>query len=516
MLNLRADHKLMDGIKIRRALISVFYKEGLAEIIQDLNDRGVEIFSTGGTKKYIQDCGIPVKSVESITGYPSILGGRVKTLHPAVFGGILARKDHDDELSEHQLPRFDLVIVDLYPFEETVQNSEDESEIIEKIDIGGISLIRAAAKNYRNCLIVSSRDQYGELLKLLVEHPDNIPINLSKKWAASAFRTSNHYDAQIFQYFNEDAIQDFTKSIKVSTSLRYGENPHQEARFFGQMEDVIQHIQGKALSYNNLIDIDSALHLIEEFNQDQAVFAVIKHTNACGLAIGRNVDEAWDKALAGDPVSAFGGILICNQTLDLETAKKINKIFFEVLLAPQFTEECLAFFSSKKKKRCLIQYTPNKMPKQSFRSAINGVLVQGADSLLQDDSRWELKSKKSADEQMKKDLMLANAAVKHLKSNAIALVKNKQLIGIGCGQTSRVDALNQAIDKAKRMELPLKGAVLASDAFFPFGDCIEIAHKAGISALVEPGGSIRDQETVDYAIEHQIPLYFTGIRHFKH
>lgn len=508
---------MSDYINLKTALISVFHKEGLENILPLLQERGVKIYSTGGTLKYIEENGFEVASVEGLTGYPSICDGRVKTLHPAVFAGILARKDHEAELTQYQLPRFDLVMVDLYPFEETLRSTDEESKIIEKIDIGGISLIRAAAKNYRNCVVVPSQEDYPTLERLLGEYGNEIPLEHSKRLSARAFRVSNHYDNKIFHYLNADQEQDhLTISETDRTVLRYGENPHQQGWFFGKMEERFHQLQGKELSYNNLVDMDAAIHLINEFPLDQKVFAVIKHTNTCGLAVGKTVLDSWEKALAGDPVSAFGGVLISNQKLDLETVKEIQSIFFELLIARDIDEEALALLAKKKNPRRVILYKSGKESSLQVKSLLNGVLVQEKDVFSHRTEDWKSEGSRMPNDRERKDLQMANIAVKHLKSNAICLVNNEQLIGIGCGQTSRIDALEQAIHKAKKMELPLENAVMASDAFFPFADCISVAHQAGISAVVQPGGSIRDKETIDYAKANDLCLMITGKRHFKH
>ncbi len=508
---------MSDNINIKTALISVFHKQGLERILPLLKELGVKIYSTGGTLKYIEDSGFEVEAVEDLTGYPSICDGRVKTLHPAVFAGILARKDHQGELDEYKLPRFDLVIVDLYPFEETVRMTSEESQIIEKIDIGGISLIRAAAKNYKNCLIVPSQEEYPILEELLNTFAGQVPVEQSKKMAARAFRLSNHYDNKIFHYLNTEVGEDaFTVSESSGKMLRYGENPHQQGLFYGDLDSRIEQLQGKELSYNNLVDMEAAIDLIEEFPEDQNAFAVIKHTNACGLAIGDTVVDSWKKALAGDPISAFGGVLISNQTLDEETVKEIQSIFFELLIVRDITPEALAILAAKKNPRRVIKYKGSKSSGKIFKSLLNGVLVQDKDSIVHETNAWKDEGGRRASDRELKDLYMANIAVKHLKSNAICLVKDQQLIGIGCGQTSRIDALEQAIAKAIKMELTVRGSVMASDAFFPFSDCIQVAHEAGISAVVQPGGSIRDKETIDYAVEHNLSLMITGKRHFKH
>jgi len=508
----------MSDIKsIRSALISVYSKSGLDSIVKKLDQLNISIYSTGGTAKYIQNLGLEVNTVEALTDYPSILGGRVKTLHPKVFGGILARR-HDEQdikqLQEYAIPEIDLVIVDLYPFEETVKKSNDNDEIIEKIDIGGISLIRAAAKNYKDCLVVSSQNQYDAFEKLLDKKGITTSLEDRKQYAMEAFRVSAHYDHCISNYFSS-ATDQVGLEIRFAEgqALRYGENPHQKAVFFGKMNQAFEQLHGKAISYNNLVDIDSAVRVIADFQA--STLAVLKHTNTCGLAQREQLIEAWHNALAGDPVSAFGGIIICNCTMDAETATEINKLFVEVVIAPAYHNEALSILKSKKNRIILIQKL-FKYGNSQFKSLLNGVLWQETD--LNTESEKDLKpaTNRQATPAELADLVFANKIVKHLKSNAISIVKDRQLIGIGTGQTSRVDALNQAIEKAQHFNFNLQGSVMASDAFFPFPDCVEIADKAGITAIVQPGGSIRDQQSIDYCNEHQIAMVFSGIRHFKH
>jgi len=503
--------------KIKTALISVFHKDGLQEILEKLDQLGVKIISTGGTYNHIIKQGFKAKTVESITKYPSIFGGRVKTLHPDIFGGILYRRDHESDrsqLEEYQIPSIDLIIVDLYPFEETVATTSNESQIIEKIDIGGISLIRAAAKNYKDVLIVPSKDQYAELLQLLNEQNGTTSINNRKKFAAHAFKISSHYDTAIFNYFNTtEKLDAFKLSEQNGHELRYGENPHQKGIFYGDMDKVFTQLHGKAISYNNLVDLDGAIKLIKEFNKP--TFAILKHTNACGLASDDSLLLAWKKALAGDPVSAFGGVLACNREIDEETAKEINKLFFEIIIAPSFEKNALDLLKTKKN-RIILQAGSYDFPNTVFKSVLNGTLVQDADLLSETEEQTKIITTKAPDKRELEDLLFANLIVKHTKSNAIVLVKNKQLIGSGTGQTSRVDALKQAIIKAQAFNLDLKNAVMASDAFFPFADSVEIADKAGIKAVIQPGGSVRDQDSIDYCNKNNMSMLFTGNRHFKH
>jgi phosphoribosylaminoimidazolecarboxamide formyltransferase/IMP cyclohydrolase len=507
----------MSNKKIASALISVFYKDGLDEIVKLLHNQGVKIFSTGGTYTYIIDLGIPAVKVEDLTTYPSILGGRVKTLHPSVFGGILARRGNSEDMEQmvkFNIPEIDLVIVDLYPFEETLLKETDEQEIIEKIDIGGISLIRAAAKNYNDVLIVSDRDQYPSLLNLLKERGGVTGILERRNYAARAFMTSSHYDTAIFRYFNrEAAIPVFRESINDHYPLRYGENPHQKGIFFGNPEKLFDKLHGKELSYNNLLDVESALNLIDEFTDTTVV--IIKHNNACGVASGNSVADAWNAALACDPVSAYGGVIVTNVTIDEVAAVEIDRIFFEIVIAPGFSEGALDILRQKKN-RIILSRKEHLISNYNYRSLLNGVLWQERDSSTEAGEQMRPVTKRVPEPAETEDLVFANIIVKHSKSNTIVLAKNKQLCASGIGQTSRVDALRQAIEKAKSFGFDLKGAVMASDAFFPFADCVEIAHKAGVAAVVQPGGSVRDQESIDYCSANGMAMVFTGIRHFKH
>lgn len=504
--------------KIQSALISVFYKDGLGPIVEALHRLGVKIYSTGGTQAFIESQGVPVEAVEDLTTYPSILDGRVKTLHPKVFGGILARREesHLAQLEEYAIPEIDLVIVDLYPFEETVANSASESAIIEKIDIGGISLIRAAAKNYRDVVVVPSKDEYGMLLELLAEKNGETDLADRKELARRAFKVSSHYDTAIFQYFDQDSDdRAFKQSIHQQETLRYGENPHQQGIFHGDLTELFDKLNGKAISYNNLVDIDAAVALMTEFKEDEPTFAILKHTNACGVATRATVLEAWTDALAADNISAFGGILICNREIDLATAQEINKLFYEVLIAPSFAEDALTLLMSKKK-RILLKIKGFEVQPRSFKSLLNGVIEQDTDLKMETAGDLEVMTQKEPTAAEIADLIFANKCGKHLKSNTIVLARGNQLLSMGCGQTSRVDALKQAIDKAGRFGFELGGAVMASDAFFPFPDCVEIAHEAGITAVIQPGGSIKDQLSIDFCDEHGIAMVKTGVRHFKH
>ena len=503
--------------KIKTALISVYYKDNLEPIIKKLHSLGVKLISTGGTFEYIQKLGIEAVPVEDLTNYPAILGGRVKTLHPKIFGGILARrnqKNDQETLKTYEIPEIDLVIVDLYPFEETLKKTGDETEIIEKIDIGGISLIRAAAKNYSDVLVVSSSEQYPDLLQLLCDNQGYTGIEERKKFAARAFNISSHYDTAIFNYFNSDGgCNVFKKSIISSRTLRYGENPHQQGIFYGNLNEIFEQLHGKEISYNNLIDIDSGINLINDF--DETTFAIIKHTNACGLASRNKLIDAWKDALAGDPVSAYGGVLITNASIDLDTAQEINKLFFEIILAPGYQKNVLELLQSKKN-RIILQSKSNQLPKRLFRSVLNGVIEQTRDDIVETSNNMKTVTILSPSEAEINDLVFANKVVKHLKSNTIVIAKNKQLIASGVGQTSRVDALKQAVAKAGEFGFDLHGAVMASDAYFPFADSAEIADKAGIKAIIQPGGSIRDADTINYCNNHGLSMVFTGIRHFKH
>ena len=504
--------------KINTALISVFSKEGLESIVRELDKIGVKMYSTGGTQKFIEGLGLPVISVESITSYPSILDGRVKTLHPKVFGGLLARREetHLAQLEEYDIPKIDLVIVDLYPFEETVANTNDEAAIIEKIDIGGISLIRAAAKNFKDVVVVPSKEEYEIILELLKKKQGFTHEGDRQELARRAFKVSSNYDVAIFNYFNEGTADlSFKYSIHRSDILRYGENPHQEGVFFGEFEDIFVRLGGKAISYNNLVDIDAAVQIMREFKDAEPTFAILKHTNTCGLASRPTVYDAWVTALACDNVSAFGGIFICNRSIDLKTAEEINKLFYEVLIAPDFDSDAFNLLS-KKKKRILLKIKDFYINKRSFRSLLNGVVEQDTDLKRETSADLTKVTHKAPTDLEVEDLLFASISVKHLKSNGIALVKNKQLIGMGCGQPSRVDALKQAITKAKAFGFDLNGAVMASDAFFPFPDCVEIAHKEGITAVIQPGGSIRDKDSIEYCNQNNMAMVMTGIRHFKH
>jgi phosphoribosylaminoimidazolecarboxamide formyltransferase/IMP cyclohydrolase len=508
----------MTSRKIKSALVSVYHKEGLGPIVDALDRLGVTIYSTGGTETFIRDRGIEVVPVEDLTGYPSILDGRVKTLHPKVHGGILARREenHLGQLAKYNIPEIDLIIVDLYPFEETVANTEDEDQIIEKIDIGGIALIRAAAKNHHDVVIVPSRDDYPTLQSILEEQQGASSLEDRKALARRAFAVSSHYDTAIFNYFNADgSLPAFKRSEMRATTLRYGENPHQEAAFFGRMEEMFTKLNGKDISYNNLVDIDAAVGIMGEFEAGDPAFAVLKHTNACGVAVRPTQLEAWKAALAGDPVSAFGGILITNRPLDLETASAIDELFYEVLIAPDFTDAALELLS-KKKKRILLQYHHLDLQAKQFKSLLNGVVMQDADRKTESAADFTTVTQRTPDERELADLVFANKCAKHLKSNTIALVKHGQLIGMGCGQTSRVDALKQAIVKAKAFGFEPAGSVMASDAFFPFSDCVEIAHEVGVTAVVQPGGSIRDKDSIVAADSAGMAMVTTGIRHFKH
>ena len=500
---------------IKSALISVFYKDGLEPVVRKLHSLGVALYSTGGTQTFIEQLGIPCTSVESVTGYPSILGGRVKTLHPKVFGGILARRalEQDQQhIKEYEIPLLDLVIVDLYPFEETVKQTTDEKTIIEKIDIGGVSLIRAAGKNFNDVCIVASRNQYGELLQLLETQNGVTSLHDRKHFAALAFAECAHYDVAIASYFSQiSGTGHFQLSFSNEKSLRYGENPHQSAAFYGDLDAMFEKLNGKELSYNNLVDIDAACQIISEFSKP--AFAIIKHTNVCGIAERDNLTHAWEAALACDPESAFGGVLITNQTIDIDAAQKINELFFEILLAPSFDEDALALLKSKKNRNLLLQ-KKSFYPTKEYKRILNGILVQDADT--QNFAEWKEAGARNSSEAEKEDLLFANIVCKHLKSNAIAIVKNKQLIGKGCGQTSRIDALRHALDKSKQFGFIIKGAVMASDAFFPFNDCVTVAHEAGITAVIQPGGSVRDNDSIQFCKEHDMAMVITGLRHFKH
>ncbi len=507
----------MSNLKsIKSALISVYYKDGLGEIVEKLNRSGVKLYSTGGTKQFIEELNIPVTAVEELTSYPSILGGRVKTLHPKVFGGILARRENDgdrSQLSEYAIPEIDLVIVDLYPFEATVRSGAPDADIIEKIDIGGISLIRAAAKNHKDVVIISHQGQYGKLLELLNQQGCGTSLAERRQFAAEAFATSSHYDTAIYKYFAGETGDSFRQSFDKAKPLRYGENPHQKGVFFGDFEAIFDQLQGKEISYNNLLDIDAAVNLIDEFSE--TTFAILKHNNACGCASRDNVSDAFRAALAGDPVSAYGGIFVTNTEVDGVTAEEAAKIFFEVIIAPKYTPEALEIFKGKKNLIVLTRKSKD-LQSQQYRTVLNGVIVQDRDAKKEIEADLNPVTKISPKKEEIFDLLFANRLVKQSKSNTIVLAKGKQLLASGVGQTSRVDALRQAIEKAKAFNFELQGAVMASDAFFPFPDCVEIAHNEGITSVIHPGGSIRDKLSIDFCDDHQMSMVTTGFRHFKH
>lgn len=509
----------MASKKASSALISVFHKDGLGPIVKKLDELGVTIYSTGGTEKFIRELGVDVVPVEQVTDYPSILGGRVKTLHPKVFGGILNRQDNDSDVAqmeEFEIPQVDIVIVDLYPFEKTVASGASNQDIIEKIDIGGISLIRAAAKNYKDVLCVSSMEDYEKFLDVITKGNGETSLEERKWFATKAFNVSSHYDSAIFNYFNDDHAQAALKISKTQGKvLRYGENPHQKGFFFGDLDSMFDKLHGKELSYNNLLDIDAAVNLMQEFKDDEPTFAILKHNNACGLATRSTVRQAYVDALAGDPVSAFGGILISNKEIDAPTAEEIHKLFCEVVIAPSYSDEAIAILKGKKNRIILVQ-KPVELPKMQVRTCLNGTLLQEKDSKTDTKEGLEYKTDKHPTAEELDDLLFASKICKHTKSNTIVLAKNKQLCASGTGQTSRVDALNQAIHKANHFNFDLDGAVMASDAFFPFPDCVEIAHGAGISSVIQPGGSIKDQLSIDFCNENKLSMVMTGTRHFKH
>lgn len=509
---------MSDQKAIKSALISVFDKGGLEPIIKELHKNGVTLYSTGGTQAFIESFDIPVVRVEDLTSYPSILGGRVKTLHPKVFGGILNRRDFEDDqtqIAEYDIPSLDVVIVDLYPFEDTVASGGDHASIIEKIDIGGISLIRAAAKNYKDVVVIPSKNQYGSFLNAIQENGCATTMEERKNFARDAFNVSSHYDTHIFNYFNQGEEEVFKQSVPNAQVLRYGENPHQKGIFHGNMDELFDKLHGKELSYNNLLDVDAAVNLMGEFKNDGPTFAILKHNNACGLATRSTLKEAYMDALAGDPVSAFGGILISNTVIDLDTATEINMLFCEVVIAPSYDADALEVLKQKKNRIILIQKEV-ALPSRQFRSLLNGVLEQDKDLITEIATQLEPRTNKQPTASEVDDLLFANKLVKHTKSNTIVLAKNGQLLASGTGQTSRVDALRQAIQKATAFEFDLNGAVMSSDAFFPFPDCVEIAHEAGITAVIQPGGSIKDQLSIDFCNENNISMVFTGNRHFKH
>lgn len=504
-------------LPIRSALISVYHKDGLDPIIRNLHSHGIRLISTGGTFDYIEKMDVPVEAVDSITEYPAIFGGRVKTLHPKIFGGILYRRDHETDLQEkdtYDIPPIDLVIVDLYPFAETVKSGAPEEDIIEKIDIGGISLIRAAAKNFRDVLICSSRSQYPALLELLEKKGAYTHLEDRRRFAAEAFHHSSHYDTGIFNYFNQSENLPFLKfSEELSQPLRYGENPHQQGKFYGDLSALVEQLHGKEISYNNLLDIDAAIQLMGEFNETG--FAILKHNNACGLSLDPVVRNAYLKAYAGDPVSAFGGVLITNTLVDKESAEEISKLFFEVLIAPGYTDEALEIFQ-RKKNNIILRQQPCATPASQVRTLLNGILQQDKDLKTETAADLKTVTQEAPTAQQQEDLLFANKIVKHTKSNAIVLARDKQLLGLGTGHTSRVDALRHAITKAKEAGFSLEGAVMASDAFFPFPDCVEIANREGIKTVIQPGGSVKDQDSIDFCDAHGIAMVFTGHRHFKH
>lgn len=507
---------MQESRKITNALISVFYKDGLAVLAQTLNTLGVNIYSTGGTQEFIEKLGIKVNRVEDLTGYPSILGGRVKTLHPKVFGGILARRSNEQdqqEVKEFEIPFFDLVVVDLYPFEETVKSTTDEAKIIEKIDIGGVSLIRAAAKNFNDTLIVCNKTDFATVSTLLNEQAGATSIEQRRQFATKAFHTTSHYDGLIFKYFDQANPTAFKSSVEPAKTLRYGENPHQKGVYYGNLDALFTQLHGKELSYNNLLDVDAALSLINDFSEPTV--AIIKHNNPCGLATRNSISQAYLDALAADPTSAFGGIIASNKPIDEATALEIDKLFMEVLIAPAFEGKALEILQSKKNRILLVQ--TGKIPAgKQYRSLLNGVVEQDKDLVILKESDLKLVTTKAATASQINDMLFADIIVKHTKSNTIVLAKNNQLIGIGCGQTSRIDALKGAIAKAKEFGFDLNGAVMASDAFFPFPDCVEIAGTEGIEAVIQPGGSIKDELSINYCNANNMAMYFSGIRHFKH
>ena len=502
---------------IQSALISVFSKDGLAPIVRKLHEQNVTLYSTGGTEDFIKNLGIPVVAVEDVTSYPSILGGRVKTLHPKIFGGILNRQDNQtdvQQMEEFQIPQIDLVIVDLYPFEKTVASGASEVDIIEKIDIGGISLIRAAAKNFKDTVIVASVEEYGLLLDLISSQNGATTIENRRLLATKAFHVSSHYDTAIFNYFNEDDTI-YKESIAHGQILRYGENPHQKGFFFGDFDTMFQKIHGKELSYNNLLDVDAAVNLILEFKSDAPTFAILKHNNACGLATRNTIKEAYLAALAGDPTSAFGGVLIANQKIDVETANEINALFCEVVSAPSYDAGAISILSEKKNRIILVQ-NEVALPQRQVRTCLNGILVQDKNNITDNKEHLKTVTITAPNSDEIEDLLFASKICKNTKSNTIVLAKNRTLIASGTGQTSRVDALKQAIEKAHAFGFDLNGSVMASDAFFPFPDCVAIAKEAGITAVIQPGGSIKDSLSIDYCNENKVAMVFTGTRHFKH
>ena len=504
-------------LKIKSALISVFDKNGIEAIAKKLNSLGIKIFSTGGTELYLKEIGIPVIKIEDITSYPSILGGRVKTLHPKVFGGILSRRNNEkdtEDINNYEIPTIDLVIVDLYPFEKTVESGESENNIIEKIDIGGVSLIRAAAKNFKDVICVSSKDDYNNFINLLEKNSGEFDENTRRKYAATAFNISSHYDTAIFNYFNNEK-NTYKSSFINGKSLRYGENPHQNGVYFGDFDSLFDQLNGKELSYNNFLDIDSAVNLMSEFKSDLPTFAILKHNNACGISTRKSVLAAYQDALAGDPISAFGGILICNKTIDHASSEEINKLFCEVVIAPGYDKDAFELLKSKKN-RIILKLKNDNLSKKIVRTCLNGILFQDKDNKTDSIEDFSIPTVKKPSDIEMEDLIFASKICKHTKSNTIVLAKNKQLISSGTGQTSRVDALKQAIEKSKNFNFNLDGSVMASDAFFPFPDCVEIAHKKGIVSVIQPGGSIKDNLSIDYCNKNNISMVLTGTRHFKH
>ena len=504
--------------KIQSALVSVFNKDGLEPIVKELNNQGVTFYSTGGTETFLKGLGIPVVAVEDVTSYPSILGGRVKTLHPKIFGGILNRRDHESDvqqIEEFEIPEIDIVIVDLYPFEETLASGGTHEEIIEKIDIGGISLIRAAAKNYKDVVIIPAKAYYSDFLNIISNQNGATTLEQRKVFAREAFHISSHYDSKIFDYFNQGAQPYLKVSESNSSVLRYGENPHQKGIYHGDLNAIFDKLNGKELSYNNLLDVDAAVNLMHDFSSDEPTFAILKHNNACGVASRKSISEAYKDALAGDPVSAFGGVLISNTEIDIETANSMNDLFFEVLIAPSYADGVTEILTTKKN-RIILKQKPFSWPKTVLRSALNGVLEEDRNDKTEQLADLIPQTNNKPTDSEIEDLLFANKIVKHTKSNTIVLAKNKQLLGSGTGQTSRVDALKQAISKANSFEFDLTGAAMASDAFFPFPDCVEIAYNSGITAVIQPGGSIKDQLSIDYCNSVGLKMVFTGTRHFKH
>ena len=502
---------------IKSALISVFSKEGLEPIVRKLHEQNVIIYSTGGTEEFINKLGIPVVPVEEVTSYPSILGGRVKTLHPKIFGGILNRQDNETDIAQmkdFEIPQLDLVIVDLYPFEKTVASGASETDIIEKIDIGGISLIRAAAKNFKDTVIVASVNEYNMLLELISSQNGETTLEQRRLLATKAFHISSHYDTAIFNYFNTDESY-FKTSIADGQILRYGENPHQRGFFFGEFDNMFTKLHGKELSYNNLLDVDAAVNLILEFKNNEPTFAILKHNNACGLATRKNIKDAYLAALSCDPTSAFGGVLIANSNIDSATAKEINSLFCEVVIAPEFDEEAVAILSEKKNRIILVQHEVD-LPNSQVRTCLNGLLVQDRNTITDSKENLKIVTNTAPSAQEIDDLLFASKICKNTKSNTIVFAKNSTLVASGTGQTSRVDALKQAIEKAQTFGFDLNGAVMASDAFFPFPDCVEMAYNAGITAVIQPGGSIKDELSINFCNENKVAMVFTGTRHFKH